>query len=226
MALEPLGSRWDPLVLRAAQALRTRGVASVECPSLAPYLDELVRWNARTDLTAARTPEELVDVTLADAAVLATASASGAPGSWVDVGSGAGAPGLVLSILLPAIRMTLVEPRGRRVAFLRSTVGALALSRVTVERGRSDRLPPQGWDTAVSRATLPPPEWLVEGSRLARSAVWLLLARDEPPSLEGFRIDADIRYEWPLTSAPRRAVRYVPAEATGVMAYPSHISRL
>jgi 16S rRNA (guanine527-N7)-methyltransferase len=217
MALEPLGSRWDPLVSRAAEALRQRGAANVVCPSLAPYLDEVVRWNAKTDLTAARTAEELVDVTLADAAVLATASAgaSSATGSWVDVGSGAGAPGLVIAMFLPAVRMTLVEPRERRVAFLRSIVGTLGLSRVTVERGRSDRLPPQGWETAVSRATLPPPEWLVEGARLARSQVWVLLARDEPPSVKGFRVDADIRYEWPLTAAPRRAVRYAPAEATG-----------
>lgn len=186
-------------------------MASGPYPSLGRYLDEVVRWNAKTDLTAARTPEELVDVTLADAAIIASAS-SDAPRSWVDVGSGAGAPGLVLALLLPSIRITLVEPRDRRVAFLRSTVGTLGLSRVTVTRGRSDALPPHGWDTALSRATLSPPEWLREGARLARSAVWVLLARGEPPALAGLHVDADIRYEWPLTSAPRRAVRYVRAQ--------------
>jgi 16S rRNA (guanine527-N7)-methyltransferase len=181
-------------------------------PSLAPYLDEVVRWNEKTDLTAARSPEELVDLSLADAAVLAAASGMDPPGSsWIDVGSGAGAPGLVLAMLLPEIRTTLVEPRDRRVAFLRSTIGTLRLPRVTVERGRSDRLPPQGWEVAVSRATLPPPAWLREGARLARSAIWVLLAREEPPSLAGFRVDLEVRYAWPLTSAPRRAVRYVPA---------------
>ncbi|HEX7668010.1 MAG TPA: RsmG family class I SAM-dependent methyltransferase [Polyangiaceae bacterium] len=224
MPLEPLGQKWDPLIRRALEALAENGVAA-----LGRYLDELVRWNEKTDLTAARTPEELVDLTLADAAVIARASfgpsdtedPSLAPSetsrrrrAWVDVGSGAGAPGLVLALLAPeSLRMTLVEPKDRRVAFLRSIVGTLGLSHVTVTRGRSDTLPPHGWETAVSRATLSPPEWLREGARLARSEVWVLLARDEPPALPGFRVDTDIRYEWPLTSAPRRALRYVPAEA-------------
>lgn len=234
MPLEPLGQRWDPLIRRALESLAKNGVPTGPYPgphpALARYLDEVVRWNAKTDLTAARTAEELVDVTLADASVIAGASfgPSGAPGepsaassemprtrrAWVDVGSGAGAPGLVLALLLPdSLRMTLVEPKDRRVAFLRSVVGTLGLSHVTVTRGRSDTLPPHGWETAVSRATLPPPEWLREGARLARSEVWVLLARDEAPVLPGFRVESDIRYEWPLTSAPRRALRYVPEKS-------------
>ena len=171
------------------------------------YLDEIVVWNQKIDLTAARTPEELVDLTVADAAVIAAASKN--EGTWIDVGSGAGAPGLVLAMMLGTVKMTLVEPRDRRVAFLRSTIGKLRLSGTSVERGRSDRLPGAAWDTAVSRATLPPPTWLREGARIARSAVWVLLAKEEPPTLEGWRPEADIRYEWPLTGASRRAVRYI-----------------
>jgi 16S rRNA (guanine527-N7)-methyltransferase len=135
-------------------------------------------------------------------------AASPADGSWVDVGSGAGAPGLVLAMMLPGVRMTLVEPRDRRVAFLRSAIGKFGLSNTTVERGRSDRLPARMWDTAVSRATLPPPEWLQEGVRLAKGAVWVLLAREEAPTCEGAVVDADLRYELGLTRVPRRAVRY------------------
>jgi 16S rRNA (guanine527-N7)-methyltransferase len=236
--LEPLGSGWEPLIRRALEALGKNGVGNDGHPVLARYLDELVRWNEKTDLTAARTSEELVDLTVADAAVIATASfgnvdaaaslGTGDTGNtidaslevprarraWVDVGSGAGAPGLVLALLASeSLRMTLVEPKDRRVAFLRSIVGTLGLSHVTVTRGRSDTLPPHGWETAVSRATLTPPEWLREGARLARAEVWVLLARDEPPALPGFRVDSDIRYEWPLTSAPRRALRYVAADS-------------
>jgi 16S rRNA (guanine527-N7)-methyltransferase len=203
MLARPEGG-WDPLILRAAAVREDEAPWVTAC---ARYLDELVSWNQRTDLTAARTVEELVDLTVADAAVIAAASPR-AQGAWVDVGSGAGAPGLVLSMMLPEVRMTLVEPRDRRVAFLRSAIGKFGLTGATVVRGRSDRVLPQSADVAVSRATLPPKEWLREGARLAKSSVWVLLAREEPPSDGNLFVADDIAYEWPLTRVPRRAVRY------------------
>lgn len=201
--LERPSGGWEPLIARAVGA---QGGPLPWSQTAARYLDEVVEWNRRTDLTAARTVEELVDLSIADAAIVA--GASDAEGSWVDVGSGAGAPGLVLAMMLPGIRMTLVEPRDKRVAFLRSTIGKFGLSNTIVERGRSDRLPARTWDTAMSRATLPPPEWLREGARLAKRAVWVLLAREEAPNTEAGAVDADLRYELPLTRVPRRAVRY------------------
>ena len=61
---------------------------------------------------------------------------------------------------------------------------------------------------AVARATLPPAEWLAEGSRLSCGGVWLLLARADAPSQEGWAIDAELRFEWPLTGRERRVLRY------------------
>jgi len=61
-------------------------------------------------------------------------------------------------------------------------------------------------EVAVSRATLPPEEWLSEGARLATRSLWLLLAKAGPPELGPHRILADVRYRWPLTGAERRAV--------------------
>ena len=193
---------WDALILRAA------GVGAADAPwaaTVARYLDEVLEWNRRTDLTAARTAEELVDLTLADA--VAMARASPAEGAWVDVGTGAGAPGLILAMLLPGARFTLVEPKDRRVAFLRSAIGKFELKNAVVERGRSDRLAESRWDIAVSRATLAPPEWLREGLRLARRT-WVLLAREEAPAANSVTLEEDLRYEWPLTQVLRRAVRY------------------
>lgn len=203
MLARPNGG-WEPLILRSA------AVRDAETPWLgacARYLDEVLEWNRRMDLTAARTAEELVDLTVADAAVIAAASPD-AQGSWVDVGSGAGAPGLVLSMMLPRVRMTLVEPRDKRVAFLRSAIGKYSLVSATVVRGRSDRVPPATADVAVSRATLPPKDWLREGARIAKSSVWVLLAREEPPVDGNLFVEDDVAYEWPLTRVPRRAVRY------------------
>jgi 16S rRNA (guanine527-N7)-methyltransferase len=179
--------------------------------ALEALLDLLVEWNRRLDLTAARSPEELVDLFLCDAALLARHHDPGA--HWVDVGSGAGAPGLPLAVLAPDLLLTLVEPQSKRVAFLRTALGSIGRGDVQVERRRSDALPAGGFDVACSRATLPPPEWLREGARLATSAVWVLLARAGPPSLDGWRVDLDLEYTWTLTGAARRALRYVPDHA-------------
>jgi 16S rRNA (guanine527-N7)-methyltransferase len=168
----------------------------------------VVTWSAKLDLTAARSADELVDLIVADAALVSRHHLERGGERWVDVGSGGGAPGLPLSILLPGARLTLVEPKQKRVAFLRSAIGTLGLD-AKVVRGRSDELSADAWDVAISRATLPPADWLSEGTRLARAACWVLLARAEPPELVGYRPDVDARYTWPLTGVERRAVRYV-----------------
>lgn len=214
MGLERLGADWVPLVLRALGNARSGppdgSTGAGLSARLGAYLDEVVDWNERIDLTAARSAEELVDLTVADAAVVARASS--ASGTWIDVGSGAGAPGLSLAMMLPAATLTLVEPQSKRVAFLRHVIGKLGLANVTVERARSDRIPDHAYDVAVSRATLPPDEWLVEGARIARACVWVLLAAHEPPAFPDLRLDLDVQYEWPLTHARRRAARYTTAK--------------
>lgn len=205
MALAPLGPGWAPRIERVLGALGAEAGPD-RVAALAAYLDAVATWNARVDLTAARSADEHVDLSLADAAVLA---ADGGHGPWVDVGSGAGAPGLVLALLRPDLQITLVEPREKRVAFLRTLIGKFRLDRVRLVRGRSDELPDGTFDEAVARATLPPAEWLVEGARLSRGGVWLLVARDPAPPLPGFRVTSDRAYALPLTGAPRRAVRYL-----------------
>jgi 16S rRNA (guanine527-N7)-methyltransferase len=124
----------------------------------------------------------------------------------MDVGSGVGAPGVALALLEPGIRMTLVEPRAKRVAFLRTLLQKLGRPDVVVERLRSEALSDFSCDVAVSRATLPPPEWLREGARLARRDVWVLLARGEPPEQAGLSIVKSFTYLQPLTQKERRAV--------------------
>lgn len=192
------------------------GVAEHARAALTTWLEGVVEWNARIDLTAARTDEELVALMVADALLLARHVPHGA--RVVDVGSGAGAPGLALAILRPDLVATLVEPLDKRVAFLRRSIGALASGWAhlpAVVRGRADALlrQRQTFDVAVSRATFPPQEWLEVGAKLApHGEVWVLLALGDVPSIPGFRVGADISYKWPLTSAERRAVRFVAHE--------------
>jgi 16S rRNA (guanine527-N7)-methyltransferase len=193
---------------RVAQALSSFDLPAIGARAtqqLSAYCELAVTWNQRVDLTAARSADELVDLLLADALAICAARPGIADERWFDVGSGIGAPGIPLALLAP-IKMTLVEPRTKRVAFLRTAAGALGRPDITVSRARSDEFPAASCDVAVSRATLPPPEWLTEGARLATRSVWLLLARAAVPDLDGRQILADVAYCWPLTGVQRRAV--------------------
>jgi 16S rRNA (guanine527-N7)-methyltransferase len=204
MGLTAQGFGWHERIRRLLSGSTAPAEANVQ--QLATFLDLVVTWNQKLDLTAARDDDQLCDLFLADAAVIARAAEAKPGEHWVDVGSGAGAPGLPLALLLPHTRWTLVEPQQKRVAFLRTALGTLGCDHVRVERARSEALPDAGFDVAISRATLSPEEWLTEGARLAHERVWLLLASSEPPQHPGFEVVHDIRYEWPLTRAPRRAL--------------------
>lgn len=212
--LRELGQGWRVRVERVLESIAAQ-LAAQDVPgrkSVAPdwaclfqYLDLIVTWNQKLDLTAARDADELTDLMLADSTLLAQLARPG--GSWVDVGSGAGAPGLALALLRADLELTLVEPLQKRVAFLRAVTGGVDMPRVEVKRARAQELGGRSWDVAVSRATFEPAEWLHQGDSLA-DEVWLLLARAEPPELEGWQAVLDVGYQWPLTAAARRAVKY------------------
>jgi 16S rRNA (guanine527-N7)-methyltransferase len=181
---------------------KTRGAVEV-------WLDRLEEWNARVDLTAARSPEELVDLMLADVFIVAPRLPRGV--RVVDVGTGAGAPGLAIALVRPDLQVTLVESLGKRVSFLRTVIGALGRTDVTLVPGRGESLAGKGaFDVAISRATLPPPEWLALAVDLVApgGSAWTLLASDAPPVHPRARLTDELPYKWPLTGASRRALSY------------------
>jgi 16S rRNA (guanine527-N7)-methyltransferase len=203
-----MATQLTDLLDRAAATMGTL-LDSRTRPKLEKWLKRLEEWNARIDLTAARSPAELVDLMVADATLLAMHIPMQA--RLVDVGTGAGAPGLALALLREDLHVTLVEPLGKRASFLRTVLGDLGRKDIAIERARGEALAGRrAWDVAISRATLAPPVWLELGTTLVRpgGSVWVLLAKDAPPGHAHAVIDADHPYTWPLTGADRRAIVY------------------
>ena len=183
------------LIEAAADAL---GVAleAERIHALATFV-ELVRvWNAKSNLTGAKTPEALVDVLLADALVLADEALVPRDARFVDVGAGAGAPALPLCLIRPDVRAVLVEPRRLRVAFMRTAVGAVDLAeRVRIEERRlleGASLDGAPFDVALSRATFEAAAWLERGRALA-ARVLVLTGEDPPPEPDAIMARRDYR---------------------------------
>ena len=126
--------------------------------SLLAYLDLLQRWNARFNLTAVRNPEAMVTRHLLDSLVLLPCLreyyAGGLPGAnFIDVGSGAGLPGIPLAIALPECHFTLLDSNGKKTRFLNQVRSTLKLSNVDVIHGRVEtQQPGRSYTAVLSRA--------------------------------------------------------------------------
>jgi 16S rRNA (guanine527-N7)-methyltransferase len=96
---------------------------------LGVYLDLLLRWNARTNLTAIRDPEEIVRRHFGESLFVGIhiAPLLPSPATLLDFGSGAGFPGLPIQLLLPELHVTLAESQGKKASFLREAVRTLSL---------------------------------------------------------------------------------------------------
>jgi 16S rRNA (guanine(527)-N(7))-methyltransferase RsmG len=131
------------------------------------YLDLLIRWNRKINLTGTRSPQEIVVRHFLDS--LTPLLLDLPDGRWADVGTGAGFPGLILKIVRPALSMTLIEVSEKKVAFLLSAIGQLGLPHTPVICDRLERLPmpPQGFDILTSRA-VSPGDVILHGRRLLR----------------------------------------------------------
>lgn len=103
------------------------------------YIDLLLKWNARMNLTAVRDPEQIVGRHFGEALFAARNLLSPTSSMTVaDVGSGAGFPGIPLKIYAPQIRLTLIEAHGKKATFLREVGRALSITNVDVFSGRAE----------------------------------------------------------------------------------------
>lgn len=139
---------------------------------LADYVALLVDENGRQNLVSKASEAAIWSRHIVDSAQLLSFASEAR--NWLDVGSGPGLPGLVLAILSDA-DICLVEPRARRVAFLREVIARLQLANVTVQPTLVEKLAPRPFDAITARAYAPLPE--IFQSTMAftgSSTVWVL----------------------------------------------------
>jgi 16S rRNA (guanine527-N7)-methyltransferase len=161
----------DRLAVLLAPMAGQLGVKLLEptLPAVSTYAARLLEWNERINLSGARDIETLAREHLADALVLVPHLPRS--GRCIDVGSGAGLPGLVLAIARPDLSFQLLEPRQKRRAFLASVTRELEMTNVAISAERASSHAEnlgEVYDFAVARAVFPLAEWLALGVRLVR----------------------------------------------------------
>jgi len=141
---------------------------------ISTYIDILIRWNTRINLTAIRDPEQIVTRHFGESLFAArhlfptvypvppvasvlkafdSANHHATPNVRVaDLGSGAGFPGLPIKLWAPHIALTLIESSHKKAAFLHEVTRALTLTDVNIQNVRAETLPPANFDVVTLRA--------------------------------------------------------------------------
>ena len=110
------------------------------CKQFEWYFRELVRWNQKINLIGHKNEKDIISNLFIDSLAFHKVFNDELPSSVLDIGSGAGFPGLPLKIYEPKISVTLVEPNLKKVAFLHHVIGTLGLQTIQVEAKRIEEM--------------------------------------------------------------------------------------
>ncbi|MFN2613304.1 MAG: 16S rRNA (guanine(527)-N(7))-methyltransferase RsmG [Actinomycetota bacterium] len=158
--------RQSPDVSVIGQLLRELGLSASLLSPLISHASAVAHHADRLGLVTERSVEAVIARHTADSLLFALARAPEQGERWVDVGSGAGFPGLVLACCYAQAGFTLVEPQTRRAGFLEAECARLGLDNVDVVIARAADLAPE-FDVATARALADPAIALETLHRLA-----------------------------------------------------------
>ncbi|KGJ05726.1 16S rRNA m(7)G-527 methyltransferase [Paracoccus halophilus] len=152
---------------------------SRETKALAAYAALLRKWNPAINLVSPKTLDQIETRHVADSRAL-VAVAADAFGSWLDIGSGGGLPGLVVAIMRPDLTVTLVESDHRKSSFLRTAIRELGLENASVITGRVEHLDALFAANISARALAPLPLLMAYVARhlTASGRAWLMKGRN------------------------------------------------
>jgi len=179
---------------------------------LLSYLELLAKWNKTYNLTAIRDPMQAVSHHLLDSLTVLR-ELQGHAGTLVDVGSGAGLPGIPLAIAEPARRVTLNDANEKKCAFLRQAVIELGLRNADVHVGRVETWrPAERFAVVITRGFASLVKFLAACRHLAAPAGVLAAMKGAYPEAELAEVPADCdcsevrRLKVPLLDAERHLV--------------------
>lgn len=161
----------------AAGGLSSAQLSKGQLQDISTYIDLLMRWNSRVNLTAIRAEEEIVQRHFGESLFAArclfpapaeATNASGSPVRLADLGSGAGFPGIPIKLWAPSLALTLIESNHKKAAFLSEVVRALTLMNVNIKNVRAETLS-ESFDVVTLRAVERIVETLPVAARLLRA---------------------------------------------------------
>jgi len=193
-------------LLRPFLATETAVLSPLQLEQISIYIDLLLRWNARVNLTAIRQPEEIVTRHFGESlfaarhlfpSIHAVAAQSPAESGLLDVGSGAGFPGLPIKIWAPPVHVTLIESNQKKATFLREVIRSLTLTNVDVFSGRAEHFPDHA-ETVTLRAVERFESALPTAARLVKAGGRLALLIGESQIAQARELVRDVRWTEPV----------------------------
>jgi 16S rRNA (guanine527-N7)-methyltransferase len=142
------------------QLLQRLGLPSTALSLLFAHADAVGAATGRLGLISPGDADQIVPRHTADSMLFALVRSPGIGERWLDVGTGAGFPGVVLACCYPDCSFTLLEPHERRAGFLELTTNDLGLGNVIVDGRRLEDITTAGVDVAIARAFADPSEAL------------------------------------------------------------------
>jgi 16S rRNA (guanine527-N7)-methyltransferase len=184
------------------------------------YYEELGFWNRSVNFTSLQTEQEQAVLLFADSLAGSLAFPENTSLSIIDIGTGAGFPGIPLKLAFPSLKATLMEPRTKKTAFLHTVIGKLELKGISVlqqrlEACRSFVNEEDKWDIAISKAVSLETIWPHVKNILKKEGKLVVFRSSNIDNLETFQgmtVEKEIPYELPYEFGKRvlSVLKHVP----------------
>ncbi|MBN2340838.1 MAG: class I SAM-dependent methyltransferase [Deltaproteobacteria bacterium] len=174
---------------------------------LLAYCEEVIRWNARVNVTGARCAAQFAAGPLFDALTLLTVLDE-THRSFVDIGSGGGLPAIPMAILKPNIHITMVEPRQKRVRFLQHLVDGFQLNAEVLHTQDRELIQP-AFDGASAQAVFPPKKWIQRARKILgeNGRIYTLTSEPITPAMCPANVHIDVQLSFSRDGKERYAAR-------------------
>lgn len=172
MAKTVLNKSLEPLLLKGLQSLNLE-VSNEQAEKLLLLLEQLMKWNKTYNLTAIKSIKEALTIHLLDSLAVTPFIKQN---NILDVGTGAGFPGLPLAIMLPEVEFTLLDSNSKKIRFIRQQIHLLGLKNVEVIHSRVEDPQKKVYLGIISRAFASIEDMVTLTKHLlANEGVWLAM---------------------------------------------------